>query len=397
MIVGARTRSGVEWRGSSLPPPRLEVLPSIEALRTIELAWSRLASAADHSAAFLRPEWVMPWLKAFGRSRRLRFIAAWSGDELVGLFPLEGDRALASLQNDHTPETEMLVHPGHRAGVFGALLDWLARPGSGTSAIRFERLPAGSPNLQVLGALLRERSFFLHESRYWQARHTRVDGGFDAFGRGRSKNFRKQVKRADRARETHGIQVDLVTDAHELERRGPQLVEASRASWQGRSGNGAFTDDGTFYREMSDRFARAGALRLFVCRAGSRCVGYVLCIVGGDHLEALKSEFDETLPDLMVGWQIYRAMYEHAAEHGITSINSGSWVTEFKERWSTHEVDLLTMTFYPPTLAGSLRFLPTLGKELVKRVVRRPTVTRCYPLFDEVPEGRKKSTPPPDD
>lgn len=395
MIVGARTRSGVNWRGSSDPPPRLEEITSLDSLEAILPEWERLASAADHPAAFLRPAWLLPWLRTFGAGLPLRVVVAWMGQELVGLFPFHGKREVASIQNDHTPEGEVLVHPGHRASVLSALLDWIAQAGSGVAALHLERVPAGSPNLQVLDVLLREKRFFLHESSYWQSRHTQVKGNFDEFARSRSKNFRKQVKRALRARSERGLHVETITDRAAVERIAAELAGVSSASWQGKSGNGAFSTDAAFYREVTSHFANGDALRLFVCREGTRCIGYVLCLVENRSLEALKSEFDESLSEHMIGWQIYRAMYEHAAQSGLLDINSGSWVTEFKDRWATHEVELVSVSLYPPTFAGSLRFLPQLGKEIVKRVAGRPSVTRCYPLFDEVPEGRRRSTIPP--
>lgn len=395
MISGARTRSGVAWRGSSDPPPRLEEICSFARLGEIVPAWERLAGAVDHPAAFLRPAWLLPWLATFGSELSTRFIAAWIGDELVGLFPFHGRREVACLQNDHTPEGELLVHPGHRASVLSALLDWITQAGSGVAALHLERVPAGSPNLQVLDVLLREKRFFLHESSYWQSRHTQVKGSFEEFAKSRSKNFRKQVKRALRAQGERGLRVETISEHGALERTLAELTSVSGASWQGKSGNGAFASDAGFYREITTRFANGDALRLFVCREGERCIGYVLCVVEQGGLEALKSEFDETLGDHMIGWQIYRAMYEHADRHGLSDINSGSWVTEFKDRWATHEVELVSVSLYPPTFAGSLRFLPHLGKEIVKRVAGRPTVTRCYPLFDEVPEGRRRSTIPP--
>lgn len=372
---------------------RLEEVTTAAALQALASDWAALADLADSSVLFNRPEWVLPWLSSYAEGRSLRVSCAYRGAQLVGLLPLLGTRDLTCFENDHTPETGMLLHPAHRYEVLGALLDRMEDRRAAISCVSLGRLPACSETARVLDALVRERRFFLHETSHGRARHTRVAGSFEVFAHAQGKNFRKQVKRAEKARLDHGLRVELISTTDQLAIALPELARVSLASWQGKKGTGAFapTGDARFYRDVADRFARAGRLRLFVCMAGRACVGYVLCLAGARALEALKSEFDESLADHMVGWQIYRAMYEHAAASGLEDINSGSWTTEFKDRWSTHEIELLDVTVFPPTIPGSLRFLPRLGKELVKRIAGRPSVARCYPLLDGAHAGQATS------
>mgnify|MGYP000935189884 CR=1 FL=1 len=385
------------------PPPaaRGVIVDEVDGLAGLEALagpWSRLVAAVDYPVAFVRPEWMLPFVRSFAGGANLRVFVAWAGAELVAVLPFSGTDALAYLGNDHTPEADFLSNPEHRRPVLEAFLDRVQRPHSGVASVGIPKMPEACENARALQVLLRDRHFFVQESSYWQARHTRVEGAFDAFAKARSKNFRKQVKRADKARRTHDLSVEVLTTAESVAAILPELARVSAASWQGKEHTGTFAGEDSFYREMLDRFAAAGALRLYVCKKGGRCVGYVLCLAGHGVLEALKSEFDSALGELMIGWQIYRAMYDDAAACGLTDINSGSYVTEFKDRWATHHVDLLGLRFFPPTLGGSLRFLPGFGKEVVKRVTRRSSVTRCYPLLDEIPEGRKrKTTPPPED
>jgi CelD/BcsL family acetyltransferase involved in cellulose biosynthesis len=387
------------------PSTTFQIVRNVGDLAAVAHAWRALAQASGQACTFVRPEWMLPWLRRFGQAASLFAVLAWRGSRLVGVFPFEerslaplpvpGGRSLVYLGNEHSPEADFLVDARWRNEILSDFLDWCSR--SRVGGLFVERLCADSPNYAPLSALLREKKFYVTESSYWTAHITDVEGDFDTFLSRQSKNFRKQLKKALRAGDAFGQRIDLVTSTEELDAVMPELSRVSAASWQGKAGTGTFSSasDAAFYRDVAASCAASGRLRLFVCRAKGRVVGFVLCIAGARELEALKSEFDEELGEMMTGWLIYRALYDHAARSGLSTINSGTWKTDFKERWSTYRVDQLSVQIFPPTVGGSLRFLPRLSKEIIKRAMDKPNVARVYPLFDEEPPNRRSSRPPP--
>jgi CelD/BcsL family acetyltransferase involved in cellulose biosynthesis len=212
-----------------------------------------------------------------------------------------------------------------------------------------------------------------------------VSGDFLSFVRGQSKNFRKQVAKAQRAARDFGISVDVLADRASIERALPALTRVSAASWQGRAGTGTFSNASYHrcYARAAVTLGQVGRVRLMVCRRGDTAVGFILHLVEKDRLVALKSEFDETQAECMAGWQIASVAVDHAHALGLGAITSGCFATDFKQRWTTHRSPCADLTVFAPSVAGGLSFaFPHLAKELIKRVWGRASVARCLPLLD---------------
>jgi hypothetical protein len=120
-----------------------------------------------------------------------------------------------------------------------------------------------------------------------------------------------------------------------------------------------------------------------VCRRGGVPIGFILHLVENDRLVALKSEFHEAESACMPGWQIASVAVDEAHALGLGEVTSGCFVTDFKERWTTHRSPCANLIVFAPSIAGRLSFaFPHLAKELVKRAWGRPSVARCLPLLD---------------
>jgi CelD/BcsL family acetyltransferase involved in cellulose biosynthesis len=375
---------------------RLEVLSLLSDLERHVEAWSTLADACAASP-FSRPEWVIPFARVFAQNARIHVVLAWSGAALVGVVPLyeleaaasRWGRALGCLQNEHTPEGELLLAPDHARRVVEEILAWAKR--EGFCAVRFANLVVEGASYGALGEVVTRRRVLAYEASSYLTNHTEVAGSWDAFLARRSKNFRKQLKQAHKSAERLALTVDLVETAEAFDALHADLLRISRASWQGRNGTGTFADvrAAGFYREATRAFARSGRLALFVCRKGGVPIGFVLHLVSGSRLEALKSEFDESEHDAMVGWQIGPRAYQLAHERGLGVITMGTWLTDFKRRWTTRTSPCHDMTVFTPMLRGALGFVfPHLAKELAKRALGKPSAARCLPLLDfALPEG----------
>lgn len=367
----------------------IEVLRDRDALRRLEPEWRELCAAVGASALAVRPDWVLPWTGTFGRRRSLRFLALREAGLLTGLLPLlEEGRGLALLRDDHSPEPDVLALPGRLRDVLEAARARLFRRDEPFRSWRAAGISLASPTYAALSGLLVESRAFAYEARAPESSRTEVSADLETFVASRTKNFRKQVARARREAADGGLRIDLVRDEAGFDAVLPSLERISRASWQGASGTGTFSEPvaAAFYSGVARRFARAGDLRLFVCRRGDEAVGFALDVVTGRRMDALKHEFDPAHERSMVGWQLMMASYEHARATGIAAVDMGSWPTEFTRRWRTATTPHADLVLFRPGLAGAARFLfPFLAKELGKRLLGRPSGARCLPVLDFSP------------
>ena len=358
---------------------RFKVIRQVQELERHEHAWAALCDRLE-GRIFTRPEWLLPWLRSFGQRLSLAVVLAWHEGELAAVLPFHEPRsgALSLLCNDHTPEGQLAIDPAHHERVLAAFVAWAFD--RRWTHLELKKLPTDSADYLVLQRVLA----LAYERRERHSHHTRVEGDFGSFIAARSKNFRKQVKKAERAAKQQRLTVELLEEPTAIDGALDDLENVSHASWQGKSGTGAFAEPraAEFYRGSARAYARRGATALLVCKRQGEPIGFILHLLDGSRMEALKSEFDQRHGECMVGWQITARAYELAHARGLKTIGMGCWRTDFKRRWTTTTTPVADLTLFAPTLLGGARFVPHLSKELVKRALGKPSVARCLPLLD---------------
>jgi CelD/BcsL family acetyltransferase involved in cellulose biosynthesis len=367
-----------------VPSYVLEAIKDRAELARRASAWRDLCDA-ERSSCFARPEWVFPFTEVFEPSAIVVF--AYDGKQLAGVFPCrEGNRrlgrTLSTLGGDHVPELELALS-GDRQRLLARFVEWVFE--QGYAELQLPRASRDAATYRDLDRSFTRSSRMVYERVDRYQHHTRFDTDFATFARGRSKNFRKAVGKAQRAARELGLAVDVLGSRAEIERALPALVRVSVASWQGNAGTGTF--ENVLYRrcytDATLALADAGRVRLVICRRGGVPIGFILHLVEADRLVALKSEFDEAESACMAGWQIAGVAIDEAHALGLGEITSGCFVTDFKKRWTTHRSPCADVVVFAPSIAGGLSFaFPHLAKELVKRAWRRPSVARCLPLLD---------------
>jgi CelD/BcsL family acetyltransferase involved in cellulose biosynthesis len=355
-------------------------------------AWRDICET-ERSSCFTRPEWVLPYTEVFEPTAVVVF--AYEGKRLAGVFPCREvhhrlGRTLSTLGGEHVPELELALS-GDRQTLLARFVEWAFE--QGYAELHLPRASRDAPTYCELDRTFALSSHMVYERVDRHQHHTRFAADFAAFVRGQSKNFRKTVSKAQRAARDLGLAVEVLKSREQIERVLPALVDVSAASWQGRAGTGTFGND--LYRSCYARstlaLADVARVRLMVCRRGDVPIGFHLHFVDGGRLVALKSEFDEAESACMAGWQIASVAIDEAHVLGLGEVTSGCFVTDFKERWTTHRSPSADLIVFAPSILGRLSFaFPHLAKELVKRASGRPSVARCLPLLDwhgSVPAG----------
>ena len=201
-------------------------------------------------------------------------------------------------------------------------------------------LVAGSARERSLVAAL-DDAHDLREGPSMTRRLADLDGGLDAwFGR-RSATFRRNLRRAERARTAAGVQVELVSGG------GAEVVERCLAveasSWKGRGGSGL--RDAVlagFYRRLAERLAPSDRLRSAFARHEGRDVAYILGAVRHCTYRGLQLSYDERYAGLSLGNVLQFHQMTALAAEGVRTYDLGMDMP-YKLHWSDRAFTTRTM------------------------------------------------------
>jgi CelD/BcsL family acetyltransferase involved in cellulose biosynthesis len=240
---------------------RLELAEDLDPLRE---EWGALAQRSGN--VFAAWEWASAWWKHFGRGRALRVGVCRDADgRVVAIVPLyvafrRPVRVARFLGHGVGDELGPVSERGD-----SRVADALRRSARelGWDVLLAERLPGDSGLSEALPGrtLNREASPVIAiEGKSW-----------DDYLAERSKNFRSQLRRKERALvRDHGLSFRLADDPSRLERDMDALVALHEARW-GEEGSGALSGDReAFHREFVVVALERGWLRLWMAELDGR-------------------------------------------------------------------------------------------------------------------------------
>lgn len=168
-------------------------------------------------------------------------------------------------------------------------------------------------------------------------RHTaRLEGGWDGYLGRRSPHFRRNLRRALRRFEAGPLTVETISPAlcpEAAETVYARILAIEGRSWKGGIGSGIL-DPGmeAFYRDMVQRLAERGALRVMIAQDAGQDVAFVLGGMRQGLFRGLQLSFDgryrrESLGNVMQG-----LMIRHLCDQGAHTYDLGTDMA-YKSRW----------------------------------------------------------------
>lgn len=182
-----------------------------EAFARLEQEWNQLLRQSPVDDAFLTWEWLSTWWKHYGHHYQLRLLVAYERDELVGMAPLmlERQRGLGRplwvLRNIGLPPPDVsgfLVTEG-RSQVIRAFAEHLVAERDSWDMIWLQEFPQASFDSEAFLGVFAESGCTVDvlETQHFVAR---LNGDWDTYQRGLSRNVRKTVRRRQRRLEEQG-------------------------------------------------------------------------------------------------------------------------------------------------------------------------------------------------
>ncbi len=278
--------------------------------------------------------WILPAVKAFYPESQARILCldghylALVQRELPGvgqaLLPLESSWCLASplIGPDPTVLADLFFQTARHLGG-----RWRLAYLSG--------LNADQPLWQLLLERLHHR-FALFRGAKSVRRVAALDDGVDGFLRRRTRKFRENLRRNQRACAERGVQFRLISGAMSAEAGRNHLqdfmaVEAQ--SWKGLSEQGVNHGEmRLFYHEMVALLAPRNRFRAVVAECDGEVVGFLFGGLMDRFFRGLQFSFDDRFRKLGVGNVLQMNMIQQLCEEQVLSYDLGSDMP-YKQRW----------------------------------------------------------------
>jgi CelD/BcsL family acetyltransferase involved in cellulose biosynthesis len=328
-------------------------------IEAIEDEWRALAVA--RSNAFLTPDWVRSWWEHRGHhDGSLLIVGVRREGALLGLLPLTLDTAKrprsirfagAALGDRFHPVCEEI----HETEVAAAAAVHLEREGKLAVVMRLEQIEPGCPWLEAMREAPR-KTLKETDQPPVPLPYIPLQGlDWDGYLAGRSRNFRSQIRRRERAlRNKHGMTSRMATE-ETLDADLDELFRLHGLRWRDREYSPLLEPDAqAILRSFCAAAMGHGWLRLHVAEIEGRAIGALLAWQIGTTYAFYNSGFDPAYSKQSVGRVLVALALQEALEEDATEfdmlLGSEDYKRSFTDEARTGGTVVLTRPGHPVSL-----------------------------------------------
>lgn len=328
-------------------------------------AWRDLGARAAEPNPCNEPDFVLPAMRHLPDGHRVKLLVAMAGDQMdacLPVLPVARWRkkvplpALAAWNHPYQLLGSPLVDRTRPVEALTALLRLRGMKRAPALFLSIEDMGDGGPVAAALTeAAAAVRGRVLRWESWERATLTRADAAPPAAGR------HKRVRRQRRALEREAGPATVV-DRAQQEGVVERFMALEASGWKGRAGT-ALTSrpgDAAFFREVCERFTRAGRLEMRCLEVASGPVAMQTALRAGDGIFHFKVAFDETYGDYSPGVQLLVDFADGFPEETIgfrDSCTAASNVTESQVWPGRRALSTAVVPFASPTGRTAVRAL----------------------------------------
>lgn len=330
----------------------VEVLDSLDQLRSLETEWNRLWDASDCHFPFNRCEPLALALQTWFADRPLRIVVVREGAQLRAALPLVLSRRTGGLTVAELPnlcwnfgDPLLLDREGDRATVLRKLLRALMR--LPVFYLHLDWIPLDASQWQLAMEQLRGAGHVVQCKRRFEVGVIDVPESAAALTERWSKNTRKQLRRSERAlaAEGHCRRVDY--DPERLSEQLEAALQLEHAGWKGRGGSSILSDPvaSRFFHQWATSLHREGRLNLEFLMLDDRPIAFDLGTQSGDVITSCKVSYSEAFKkwgpgQLLLAWQLRDCVMRKRCRW----IDTIGPITEATRRWTTRTYPVGSLT-----------------------------------------------------
>jgi CelD/BcsL family acetyltransferase involved in cellulose biosynthesis len=350
-------------------------------IATIEDEWRALAEL--RGSAFVTPEWFRSWSEHRPRSATPLVAAAQREDgSLAGVMPLVLDAsrrprlirfAGATLGDSFVPAARKADEPEVAAAAMSALRD----EGLAGYTVALDHIDRQAPWWRAMGAASRPQRA-LTEQQQSEIAYIRLRDydDWEHYLASRSRNFRQQIRRRERAlRRDHEVELRAATDATLTDDVG-HLFDLHMRRWQGRAPSSlAAPLARPLLEAFAERAQRRGWLRLRLLEVDGVPVAAFLGWRIGGRYAFYQSGFDPDWSQMSVGFVLLATTVQSALEEGAEEFDMLLGDEHYKSRFTnaTRSVHTVIMT-RPRSAARALVVSEAAARRYGRSLVKRPAL-----------------------
>lgn len=381
---------------------QVQVIETVDALRTLEPEWERLWSEDPAGDIFTSVDWFLTWWKHFGhgvgagalvlsdgerlvsvpgRGARLHVLVVREKGDIVAIAPLiivRGwwrrcpVRILALPLNNHGPRSGFIMSRAmHTActAMVEHLVESLA-----WDIMLLDGIPRLSGVVPLFQKAAARREVVGQSNSLWSHSYLTLDGTWQEYLLCKTHNFRRQLRRSERALEQLGkVTVERFEGSAGVESGMPAFMEVDRESWKAKHGESIAlqSDVGAYYRDLALRFARRKRCQIWILSIAHEPAAAFLCLCDKRQvLYTLKTAYKDKFagPKYSPSRVLMAHIIQEAWQNGLKGIDFAGRMP-FAERWASGTHDFERFAVFRNRMYPSFVWL-------VDRMMRRARLTK---------------------
>src|SRR5829696_1798394 len=337
-----------------------ELVVTLAGAESLAPAWDALAEAAGRP--YCAPGWLLPWWRHVApRGSQLRVVAVREGDELIGLAPFHvfrwrGLPAYSLLGTNLSSRVEPLVREGHAEEATRAFAAALAGARPTPAVVHLWGVPAASRWPERLAEAWPGPPPLVHRRSSVAAPTVTLGAGdVDAWLRGRSTNFRGQMRRFRRRLEDAGAVFRVTERPEDVDADLAEFERLHSLRFADRGGSDAFPPGAReMLREAGRNLLPSRRFRLASIEIDGRPIASHLFVAAGSEISFWNTGFDDAYGHLRPSYIGLVDAVAAGFEDGYARLDLGVGEQDYKYRFADSEDQLEWAALIPRTGRSAL-------------------------------------------
>ncbi len=334
---------------------KLELVVTPERFEALGHEWNDLLLTNATNEIFLTWQWQSTWWQAYQPGDLWVLVGRKDDGSLIGIAPWfieQQSRVVRTIGCvEVTDYLDVLVKPDYRAAFLAAVADFAAEHRDEFSRIVMCNVPGGTPTLDVMPDLLRERGFNVRVVQQEVCPVIVLPDDFEAYLAGLDKKNRHELRRKiRRAENSEGEQVDwyIVGKQHDLAEEIEKFIKLMAASHPKKAEFLQDPQNVAFFRAIGPRMARCNWLQLsFLTVNGTPAAAYMNFDYNNRVLVYNSGLVPETYSHLSPGIVLLTYNIQHAIEMGRKAFDFLRGNEEYKYRMGGKDHPVMALEAIP--------------------------------------------------
>jgi len=282
--------------------------------------WRELADRSCTSHLFNDFDWLDAWYRAFaGEEQTLKTYVVEDEGRAVAALPLlvSANKQARTLFNHYLGRSDLLLDPQHPQAL-QAILTALREDARYWNVLQFDQVPEDSPTFVALCQA--SPGLHQHGVRNLSSPYLELSGDYDGWYSSRfSGRKRQQDRRRMRQLQKRGGQISVLTEPEAVRACFEDGLRVEALGWKGdeKSAMNSRPETAAFMRDVVQRFAQRGAVRLIQVQVEDRLAAFLLGFVHKGTLYFHKTGFDPAFDAQSPGRLALLRSIEDAFEQGL--------------------------------------------------------------------------------